>query len=404
MTEHQDFAALLGEFEREHKAASKTDLNVGAKVRGRIISITGEHAFVALGTNSEGILDIAALTDAEGKLTVNVGDSIEAVITEKDEQTGTLLLGNKSGSHLHGSLEIESAYANRLPVSGLVTGVTKGGVEVQISGVRGFCPASQLDLRYIEDMETFVGQHLSFRITRYEGGRRINLVVSRRALLEEEQQALAEQTRARLEVGAMLQGTVTSLKNYGAFVDLGGVEGMIHISQLAFGHVKHPEEVLTVGQQVEVSVLRIEKTDNAKHPEKIALSVRALAEDPWQNVDQRYAVGTRVKGTVTRLQTFGAFIELEPGVDGLVHVSELGAGRRIGHPHEVLTEDDRVEATVLSVDKEKRRIGLSLDAGRLAEAEETAQADAYRKREEPAAKGLGTFGELLKESMAKTNK
>ncbi len=403
MTEHQDFAALLDELEREQKGSPQRDLNVGDKVRGRIISITREHAFVSLGAKSEGAMDVDALTDADGKLTVALGDSLEAIVIEKDEQTGTLVLGSKGGSHLHGSAEIENAYANRLPVEGLVTGVTKGGVEVQIAGQRGFCPASQLDLRYIEDMESFVGQHLSFRITRYEGGRRANLVVSRRALLEEEQQALAEQTRARLKVGAVLPGTVTSLKDYGAFVDLGGVEGMVHISELAFGHVKHPQEVLGPGQQVEVSVLRVEKTDDPKHPEKIALSIRALSKDPWQDADRRYAVGARVKGTVTRLQSFGAFVELEPGVDGLAHISELGAGRRISHPQEVLNTGDQVEATVLSVEEDKRRIGLSLDASRLAQAEETAQANAYRNPEEPA-KDLGTFGELLKESMAKRNR
>jgi small subunit ribosomal protein S1 len=227
-------------------------------------------------------------------------------------------------------------------------------------------------------------------------------VVSRRVLLEEEQESLAEQTRARLEVGAVLSGTVTSLKDYGAFVDLGGVEGMVHISELAFGHVKHPQDVLCTGQQVDVCVLRIEKTDNPKHPEKIALSIRALARDPWQDAEQRYPVGARVKGTVSRLQSFGAFIELEPGVDGLAHISELGAGRRIGHPHEVLSAGDQVEAAVLRIDKDKRRIGLSLDAGRLAEAEEATRAGAYRERQEPE-RALGTFGELLRERMAKKN-
>jgi small subunit ribosomal protein S1 len=400
MTEHTDFATLLGEFERAHQGTPRPDLKVGDKVRGKIVSVTRELAFVSLGFKSEGIIEITALTDADGKLTVGAGDTIEAVITAKDEQNGTLLLGGTGGSHLHGSAEIENAYANRLPVEGLVTGTTKGGVEVQIAGMRAFCPASQMDLHYVEDMEAFVGQHLGFRITRYEGGRRSNLVVSRRALLEEEQQALAAQTRASLEVGAVLAGTVTSVKDYGAFVDLGGIEGMVHISELAFGHVKHPNEVLSVGQQVEVAVLRIEKTDNPRHPETIALSIRALADDPWRDLEQRYAVGTRVKGKVTRLQPFGAFVELEPGIDGLAHVSELGAGRRIGHPQEVLGVGDEVEATVLSLDKDKRRIGLSLDARRLAEAEETAAAAAYHERE-PAPRDVGTFGELLRESLAK---
>ena len=228
--------------------------------------------------------------------------------------------------------ELEQAYRLHLPVEGRVSGVTKGGVEVQIAGIRGFCPASQLDLRFIEEMETFVGEHLSFYITRYEGGRHSNLVLSRRELLAEEQQALAESTRDRLEVGAVLPGTVTSLKEYGAFVDLGGIEGMVHISELSFGRVQHPQEVLSIGQQVEVAVLRIEKTDNPKHPEKIALSIRALSPDPWQDAAQQFPVDSRVKGTVTRLQPFGAFVELAPGIEGMVHVSELGADRRVGHP------------------------------------------------------------------------
>ncbi|MCG6863410.1 MAG: 30S ribosomal protein S1 [Chromatiaceae bacterium] len=400
MADQSDFAALLGEFERERQGSSQPDPEVGENVRGTILSITREHAFVELGAKYEGVMDIEALTNAEGQLTVDVGDRIEAVVIEKDEQTGTLLLGRKGGSHLRGGAEIENAYRNRLPVEGRITGVIKGGVEVQIAGVRAFCPASQLDLRYVEEMDSFIGEQLSFRITRYEGGKRTNLVVSRRALLEEEQQALAKETRGRLEVGAVLQGTVTSLKDYGAFVDLGGVEGMIHISELAFGHVKHPQEVLSIGQSVEVSVLRIEQTDNPKHPEKIALSIRALADDPWKDVDKRYVLGTRVRGKVTRLQSFGAFVELEPGVDGLVHISEIGAGRRISHPHEVLNPGDQVEALVLSLDKEKRRIGLSLDPGRLSETDESAGAGAYqdpRKTE----KDLGTFGELLKESLDK---
>ena len=275
--------------------------------------------------------------------------------------------------------------------------MTKGGVEVQIAGARAFCPASQLDLRYIEDLESFVGQQLAFRITRYEGGKRVNLVVSRRDLLEEEQRALAEQTRARLEVGAVLQGTVTALKDYGAFVDLGGVEGMVHISELAFGRVEHPEEVLNVGQAVEVAVLRIEKTDNPKHPEKIALSIRALAKDPWQDVAERFPVGARVKGAVTRLQPFGAFIELEPGVEGLVHVSELGAGRRVSHPHEVLNAGEEVEATVLSVEPDKRRIGLSLATA--SHPGVTGSEATQYVPENPPKSDIGTLGALLKETM-----
>ncbi len=399
MADNEDFESLLSQFEQEQAGPAKRAPQVGDKVRGVVVSIGRGNVFVDLGAKSEGAIEVEELTDADGKLTVSVGDSIEAFVTRQDERTGTLLLGRKTGRP-HGSDELEHAFRHHLPVEGLVTGVTKGGVEVQIAGMRAFCPASQLDLGYIEDMETFVGQRLSFRITRFEGGRRSNLVVSRRALLEEEQKALAEETRTRLEEGAVLSGTVTSLKDYGAFVDLGGVEGMVHISELAFGHVKHPKDVLTVGQPVEVAVLRIEKTDNPKHPEKIALSIRALARDPWSDADRRFSPGTRVKGTVTRLQPFGAFVELEPGIEGLVHISELGAGRRVSHPHEVVNPADEVEATVLSVDTEKRRIGLTLDAAR--QSERAAEAEVYASYEEPKKeKSIGTFGELLQESMKK---
>jgi small subunit ribosomal protein S1 len=398
MTDTEDFAALLGEFERQAAHRPHGLPKVGEKVRGRILSIGADHAFVDLGAKSEGTIELAGLTDSEGRLTVEVGDEIEAVVTGVDEDTGTLVLGDQHGRQLRGLPEVEHAYQHQLPVEGHVTGATKGGLELQIAGIRAFCPAAQLDLRYVEDMQSFVGQRLAFRITKLEGGKRPNLVVSRRALLEEEQRARAAETRARLEVGAILNGSVTSLQDYGAFVDLGGVEGMIHISELAFRHVKHPSEILTVGQQVEVAVLRIDRTDNPRHPEKIALSLRALAHDPWQDAGDRFPAGAQVKGTIVRLQPFGAFVELEPGVEGLIHVSELGAGRRVSHPREVLSEGQDVTATVLSVDSEKRRIALSLaPAGHPVEGREEQGSAQYRK----PAEGFGTLGDLLRESMAK---
>ncbi|HHH38873.1 MAG TPA: S1 RNA-binding domain-containing protein, partial [Sedimenticola sp.] len=318
----------------------------------------------------------------------------------KDDQSGALLLGHQSGHKVHDLAGLEQAWELQQPVDGRVTGVRKGGLEVEIAGVRAFCPASQIDIRFIEDLEQFVGQHLSFRITKFQGGRRPDLVVSRRALLEEEQKIQAEETRALLEEGAVLNGIVTSLKDYGAFVDLGGIEGMIHISELAFGHVQHPKDVLSEGQAVEVSVLRIEKTDNPRHPEKIALSIRALSRDPWLDAEQQFPVGSRVRGRVTRIQPFGAFVELVPGVEGMIHISELGVEQRVGHPAEVLQEGQSVEARVLSVDPEKRRIGLSLSGGGAAEGEGsgTAGGEDYRQ---PKKGGFGTLGDLLRESMEK---
>ncbi|MGB5488596.1 MAG: S1 RNA-binding domain-containing protein, partial [Lysobacterales bacterium] len=242
------------------------------------------------------------------------------------------------------------------------------------------------------------GQRLDFRIMKIEGGRRPNLVLSRRAILEEEQRERAIQIRARLEVGATLPGKVTSLQNYGAFVDLGGIEGMIHISELSFARLGHPNEMLHEGQELEVAVLRIEKTDNPKRPEKIALSLRALAKDPWQEASAAFAVGTRVSGTISRVEPFGAFVELTPGIDGLAHISELGADKRVNHPSEVVKIGDKVEATVLGIDIEKRRISLSLDENKAAETGVNIEQYKQKPKEEGA---MGSFGELLQQSMKK---
>jgi small subunit ribosomal protein S1 len=399
MTDTEDFAALMGEFDKQQAKAAKRAPKVGEKVKGVLVSIQGESAFVDLGAKTEGIVDIAELSDDEGNLTVGVGDTIEVLVSGKDEDTGSLLLGSQHARRMRGVEGLQQAYEQQLPVEGHVTAKTKGGIEIEISGVRAFCPASQVDIAFVEDLEMFVGQHLAFRITKFEGGKHPNLVVSRRALLEEERQAQAVQTRAQLEEGAVLKGKISSIKDFGAFVDLGGLEGMVHISELSFGRVEHPQEVVSVGQEVEVSVLRIEKTDNPKHPERIALSIRALEKDPWKEAAERFPVGVQVQGVVSRVQPFGAFVELAPGIDGLVHISELGAERRVNHPQEVVSVGQAVQATVLGVDLEKKRISLTLDAEKQSDkiAEQQKSVADYSQSKQ----SFGTLGDLLKESMEK---
>ncbi|MGQ9830726.1 MAG: 30S ribosomal protein S1 [Thermochromatium sp.] len=402
MSESVSFEDLLNEFDQTHPQAQTGEPALGDKVSGTLIAISEEYAFVDLGAKFEGRLDLAAIRNAKGQLKYAVGDTVETHVTGKDEDSGMLLLGSQHGHKYHGLDELERAYRQGLPVQGQVTGAIKGGCEVQVAGLRAFCPASQIDIRFIEDLSEFVGQRLDFRITKFEGGRRPNLVVSRRALLEEEQRLKAEELRAQLKEGAVLTGTVTSLKDYGAFVDLGGLEGLIHISQLAFGHVKHPKEVLQVGQEVEVSVLRIEPATEGKKREKIALSIRTLSRDPWLDAIEQFPAGTRVRGRVARLQPFGAFIELAPGIDGLIHISELGGGQRVQHPSEVLKEGDEVTAAVLEVDPKRRRIRLSLDENR--EADPTAVvvvATTQPPAAKPAERTMGSFGVLLQESLNK---
>jgi small subunit ribosomal protein S1 len=350
-------------------------------VKGTIISIGKDTVFVDVGGKAEGTLGRDQVSDPEGKLLVKQGDTIEARVAA--DAGGVLTLRVKLGRGPEARAELQQAFELGVPVDGLVTEVVKGGVSVDVAGVRGFCPASQVDARFVEDLAAYVGQRLQFRITRYEPR---NLVLSRRALVEEAKEKLASETRKKLEVGAVLRGKVVGFKPFGAFIDLGGIEGMLHISELGHIRVERPEDVLALGQELDVAVVKLEPGDKG---ERISLSLKALASDPWRDATSQLTEGQRVKGTITRLQPFGAFVEIAPGVEGLVHISELGAGRRINHPKEVVAVGQPVEASVLAVDHERRRLSLSLAASSDASPDEIASA----APKAPAK--LGTFGDLL---------
>lgn len=380
--DEEDFAAMLAASEANTKRVRRP--KVGDMVSGKIISISKDTVFVDLGGKAEGSLERSQVSDSEGKLLTKVGDTIEARVVA--DAGGSLTLRVKLGRGPEARAELVQAAELGIPVDGLVTEVVKGGVSVDVAGVRGFCPASQIDARFVEDLATYVGQRLQFRISRYEGR---NLVLSRRALVEEAKHKLAAETRKKLEPGVVIRGRVVGFKPFGAFVDLGGLEGMLHISELGFSRVERPEDVLTIGQELDVAVLKIEPGEKG---ERISLSLKALATDPWQEATARLTEGQRVTGTITRLQPFGAFVELagHPGVEGLVHISELGAGRRINHPKEVVSIGQTVEAVVVAIDHERKRLGLSLAASKDASPDEVAAA-APRA---PAT--LGTFGDLLR--------
>ena len=291
--------------------------------------------------------------------------------------------------------ELEQAFSLGLPVEGLVSGVNKGGVEVTVAGVRAFCPISQLDIRHVEDAASYVGRRLTFQISRYEPR---NIVLSRRALLEEEQRRQATETRTRLVPGAVMRGKVSSIKDYGAFIDLGGIEGMVHVSELGFARVGHPKDVLTVGQEVEVAILKIEKSDDPRRPEKVSLSIKSLERDPWDDTTARFTEGARVPGTVMRVELFGAFVEVAPGVEGLVHTSELGSTRKVNHAREVVKVGQKVEVTVLAIDREHRRLSLSL-------AQNDGGPDGgYDKDDMPAPRAPERFGTLADLLTAKKKK
>jgi small subunit ribosomal protein S1 len=379
-----DFAAMFAESERDKPRARRP--KVGDMVKGKIITIGKDAVFVDLGSKAEGQLDREQVSDNDGNLRVKVGDTIEARVVS--DAGGVLSLRTKLGRGPEARAELAQAHELGIPVEGLVTEVIKGGVSVDVAGVRGFCPASQIDNRFVEDLAPFVGQKLTFKITRYEPR---NLVLSRRALVEEAQEKLAVETRKQLVPGVVLRGKVVGFKPFGAFVDIGGLEGMLHVSELGFSRVDKPEDVLTLGQEIDVAVLKIEPgdpTDPKRKGDRISLSLKALAADPWLDATARLSEGTRVTGTVTRLQPFGAFVEIAPGVEGLVHISELGAGRRINHPKEVVSVGQQIEASVLAIDADKRRLSLSMAASKDASAEDVAAVPRAPQK-------LGTFGDLL---------
>jgi small subunit ribosomal protein S1 len=310
---------------------------------------------------------------------------------------GTILLRKGAARGGGAGAELEQAKQLRLPVEGTVSAVNKGGVEVTVASVRAFCPISQLDDHYVEDPGSFVGRKLEFFVTDYQEGRgTANVVLSRRALLQQEKAQRAVETRAKLEVGAVLPGTVRSIKPYGAFVDLGGLEGMLHVSELGFGRVSDPSEILTEGQSLQVQVIKIEKTEDPKRPERIGLSLKALQQDPWSNVAELFPAGKRVKGPIMRMEPFGAFMAVGDGIEGLIHVSEMVADRRINHPREVLSIGDEIEACVLEVDPDRHRLSLSMKA--VDAQTEADQVKSYK----PASKGsMGTFADLLKGKLGK---
>jgi small subunit ribosomal protein S1 len=388
-----DFASLLAEYESSEGRAGRGP-EEGSTVTGTVISIGDDVLFVDLGGKSEGMLGLDQVRDRDGQLQVQVGDRIEARVVETGGESGVVVLRRSLGKGPEAAAELQQAFDHQIPVEGLVAGTNKGGFEVQVAGVRAFCPISQIDNRFVEVPEQFVGQRLQFRITKIDTGRgRPDIVLSRRALLEEEAAERAAEVREHLEVGVVLRGTISSLKDYGAFVDLGGLEGLLHVSELGHARVGHPSEVVNVGDSVEVQVIKIEPSPKQGRSEKISLSLKALERDPWDDVAGRFAPGSVIPGQVVRIQPFGAFVEIASGIEGLIHISELAADKRINNPREVVEVGQRIEVTVLSVDAENRRISLSLAA---AERDSSAAAEAANIREHaPRSQSLGTFADLL---------
>ena len=347
--QEEDFAAL---FEKESKMPER--LEPGQKIRTTVITVSGEMVYVDLGGKSEGVIDLSEFQREDG--TYNVREGQEIVAYFLSVQNGAKRLTTRfRGFSTVDAAEIRDAFHANIPVTGKVRAAVKGGFEVTVAGVRCFCPFSQMDLKVSKDSVAYLGQTFSFKVLEYENDGR-NIVLSRRALLQEERQAQIERFKETLSVGMELKGIVRSIQNFGAFVDLGGVDGLIPSSEIGWDRTERPEDVLSLGQEVLVRVIGLDWAKN-----RLTLSLKAMQDDPWESKADKYSVDDRVKGVVVRLAPFGAFVNLEPGIDGLIHISRLGAGRHVNHPKEVVEVGQMVEPLVLSVDKESRKISLSLE-------------------------------------------
>ena len=343
--DHNDFMELFEE--------NLESIREGKVVKGEIVQIDKEFVLVDIGYKSEGQIRIAEFTNPRGGLTARVGDEVDVVLVRKEDKSGRIILSKEKAAKVKLWDQIEESFRKQNTIKGRIISLVKGGLCVDI-GVQAFLPGSQVDLRPVRDLSTLIGTEHDFKIVKVEK-RDENIVLSRRATLEAEQKALREKTLALLEKDAILNGIVTNIKDYGLFVDLGGMVGLVHITDLSWGRVARPFDLYQVGDEITVKVLKLNK-----EKERISLGLKQLTPNPWNEAEEKYPIHTRVKGKVLSLVEYGAFVEVEKGIEGLIQVSELSWNEQIRHPSQVLSVGDVVEAMVLSVDAAKRRISLSM--------------------------------------------
>jgi small subunit ribosomal protein S1 len=383
--EEKSFAELLAETQVEREK-----FDPGQRVQGTVVQITPEWVFLDMGGKSEGVVDRKELLDDGGNLTVKVGDAVAAyyLATRNNERIFTTrITGGQAARNF-----LQDAFHNGIPVEGMVEREVKGGFEVRVAGgLRGFCPFSHMELHRVVDSSRFSGQRFQFRIIEYgEGGRR--LVLSRRALLEEERAQRKEELKQILKEGMVVKGRVVSVRDFGAFVDLGGVQGLLPVSEVAWERVQQIRDHLSMGQEVEVSILQLDW-----ERDRITLSLKQTMPDPWDGVAQRYPEGSKHTGKVVRLAAFGAFVSLEPGLDGLLHISRLGGAKRIGHPKEVISQGQEVVVRVESLDADRKRISLSMVTEEDQEEDSSEDLGNYQRK---GAKSRLTLGDLIKERLS----
>ena len=326
----------------------------GEVVKGRIVSITKDFVMVDIGYKSEGQIPIHEFTTPEGEVTAQIGEEVEALMESREDEEGALMLSKNKASKIKVWEEVSYAYHHDSEVMGTVVAKVKGGLSVDLGGIIAFLPGSQVDLAPMRHTDHLIGEKFSFRVLKFNRKRR-NVVLSRRIMLEKAKGEAKATLLATLEEDKVLEGVVKNITDYGVFVDLGGLDGLLHITDLSYGRVRHPADLFKVGDTITVKVLSFDR-----EKERISLGLKQLTPDPWTLVEEKYALGTRVTGKVVSLTDYGSFVELEPGVEGLIHISEMSWTRKIRHPSQVLTVGDVVEATVLELEPTRKRISLSL--------------------------------------------
>ncbi len=345
----ETFAALFEE------SISKENVKDGDIVRGRVVQVGQDHVIVDIGYKSEGSIAVSEFIGANGEITVKVADEVDVFIENREDDHGLCVLSKEKADRLKVWDEISAACERDELIDGTISARVKGGLSVTIrGGVKAFLPGSQVDLRPVRNLDAYIGKQHRFKVIKFNK-KRGNIVLSRRVLLEKERAELKEQTLDRLKEGQIVEGIVKNLTEYGAFIDLGGIDGLLHITDMSWGRVTHPSEVFQVGDHVRVRVLKFNT-----ETERVSLGLKQMMDDPWTKAAEKYPPGTVVRGKVVSLKDYGAFIELEQGIEGLIHVSEMSWTRRVKHPSKMLAIGDTVEAVVLDIDSRQNRISLGM--------------------------------------------
>ena len=344
----ENFAQLFEE------SLQELETRPGSIVKGTVVSIDKDIVLVDAGLKSESAIPADQFKNAEGELEIAVGDSVDVALDAVEDGFGETILSREKAKRHEAWVELEKAYEDKVTIKGVINGKVKGGFTVEVNSVRAFLPGSLVDVRPVRDTTHLEGKELEFKVIKLDA-KRNNVVVSRRAVIEAESSAERETLLANLEEGHEIKGIVKNLTDYGAFVDLGGVDGLLHITDMAWKRVKHPSEIVNVGDEINVKVLKFDK-----EKQRVSLGMKQMGNDPWQEIAQRYPEGTKITGQVTNLTDYGCFVEIEDGVEGLVHVSEMDWTNKNIHPSKVVNLGDTVDVMVLEIDEERRRISLGL--------------------------------------------